>query len=379
MTSSSRFRWVLAVSVLCFSVLFVTPASCSNSYHQQMSTSRHVALFVFGDSLFDPGNNQYINHTNKIGTGGGSPELSLPYGETYFRKSTGRISDGRIVPDFIAEFFNLPLWKAYLQPGQHNFSNGANFASGGAGVLSDTHVGTVINLRTQLSYFKDVVKTLKQQIGENQTQNLLKRAVYLFSIGGNDYFSFYSSHPNASLTAKTQHVRIVTSNLTQVLEEIYNIGGRKIAFQNAGALGCVASNVAQSADGKSCIEDLCTLANMHNHVLSQSLKNMERRLPGFKYSIFDYYHAIRDRVLHPTKYGFQNGTGSCYTGGMSPPGQKKGSSSAKPQLCKDPTKYVWWDGGHTTEACNWQLSKLMWKGKTDITSPLNFKQLYQLY
>ncbi|KAJ0075385.1 hypothetical protein Patl1_33808 [Pistacia atlantica] len=35
-------------------------------------------------------------------------------------------------------YLNLPLWEPYLQPGSHNFSNGANFASAGAGVLEET-------------------------------------------------------------------------------------------------------------------------------------------------------------------------------------------------------------------------------------------------
>lgn len=63
---------------------------------------KHNTLFVFGDSLFDPGNNQYVNATPG-GRGGGSGDVatSPPYGENYFKHATGRLSDGRLVPDFI--------------------------------------------------------------------------------------------------------------------------------------------------------------------------------------------------------------------------------------------------------------------------------------
>ncbi|KAJ0076055.1 hypothetical protein Patl1_33817 [Pistacia atlantica] len=40
-------------------------------------------------------------------------------------------------------YSNLPLWEPHLQPGSHNFSNGANFASGGAGVLEESNPNTV--------------------------------------------------------------------------------------------------------------------------------------------------------------------------------------------------------------------------------------------
>ncbi|GMH22026.1 hypothetical protein Nepgr_023869 [Nepenthes gracilis] len=325
-----------------------------------------VPFFVFGDSLFDPSNNNYLN-----GTIAGQA-TAWPYGETFFKRATGRLSDGRIVPDFTAEFFRLPIWKPYLEPGQRRFAGGANFASGGAGVLSQTHPGT-ISLREQLSYFKEVVKTLKQQFGDLQTKRLLTKAVYLFSMGGNDYFSFYSSYPSASQSSQKRFVATVLGNLTQVLEEIYSVGGRKIAFQNVGALGCVPINRAKTTDG-SCLDGLSAMARQHNYGLSHSLANLERRLPGFKYSIFDYYHAILDRVNHPKKHGFTNGTLPCCGGATGNCGGRAGTI----EVCSDPSKYVWFDGGHTTEACNWQLAKLMWKGKADIVGPRNFKQLYDL-
>lgn len=58
----------------------------------------HVPLFIFGDSLFDAGNNNYIN----------TPFQSnfWPYGETFFNFPTGRFSDGRLIPDFIGTKFN---------------------------------------------------------------------------------------------------------------------------------------------------------------------------------------------------------------------------------------------------------------------------------
>ena len=52
----------------------------------------HAALFIFGDSLFDTGNNNYIN---------GPKTDYWPYGETFFKHPTGRVCDGRVVPDFI--------------------------------------------------------------------------------------------------------------------------------------------------------------------------------------------------------------------------------------------------------------------------------------
>ena len=76
-----------------FVVFLVTPTHCLG---HQCLPKQHVALFIFGDSLVDAGNNNnYINSTTEAQANYG------PYGETFFKYPTGRFSNGRIIPDLI--------------------------------------------------------------------------------------------------------------------------------------------------------------------------------------------------------------------------------------------------------------------------------------
>lgn len=52
-------------------------------------------IFSFGDSIIDTG--------NFVSTVGSTPIKELPYGMTYFNRSTGRVSDGRVIIDFYGE------------------------------------------------------------------------------------------------------------------------------------------------------------------------------------------------------------------------------------------------------------------------------------
>ncbi|PWA84364.1 putative 38.1 kDa protein [Artemisia annua] len=106
---------------------------CSIDCHENIH--KEVAVFVFGDSFFDPGNNNYINTIPVFQAN------YLPYGESYFSPPTGRFSDGRLIPDFIAEYARLPFIPPYLEPGNNAFTYGANFASSGAGTLIDNLAG----------------------------------------------------------------------------------------------------------------------------------------------------------------------------------------------------------------------------------------------
>ncbi|GKV09740.1 hypothetical protein SLEP1_g21196 [Rubroshorea leprosula] len=354
---------------------FLNPIAFHGEPKPRVEFDSHKALFVFGDSLFDPGNNQYLN--------GSLPQPSAttwPYGETYFEHPTGRLSDGRIVPDFIAEFAKLPILTPYLKPGSHRFTDGTNFASAGAGVLPETNSGT-IHINLQLSYFKDVEKSLRKEIGNEAAKNLLKRAVYLFSIGGNDYFNFYTMYPSATQTDQRKYVEMVIGNLTSVLKEIYGMGGRKIAFQNAGPLGCLPSMREMNPNlGGECAEELSKLAGLHNRYLASVLKKLESELPGFKYSLFDYFNSLGDRVSNPSTYGFKEGKAACCGSGTYRGSGCGGGVSGTDlfEVCSDPGEYVWFDGAHTTERTNRQLAELLWSGVPNLTRPYNIKQLFEL-
>ncbi|KAF8012798.1 hypothetical protein BT93_I0834 [Corymbia citriodora subsp. variegata] len=89
---------MLQVVIILFAVcaILLLPATCLGRLPEN-----HVTLFVFGDSPLDARSNLYLNTSVKTNY--------FPYGETFFKHPTGRVCDGRIVPDFIAEYAKLPL------------------------------------------------------------------------------------------------------------------------------------------------------------------------------------------------------------------------------------------------------------------------------
>ncbi|CAJ1976071.1 unnamed protein product [Sphenostylis stenocarpa] len=245
----------------------------------------HAALFVFGDSLFDVGNNNYIN------TSADNQANYSPYGETFFNYPTGRFSDGRVLPDFIAEYAKLPLIPPYLFPGNQRYVDGVNFASAGAGALVETHQGLVIDLKTQLSYFRKVSRELKQELGNAETTALLAKAVYLINIGVNDYAISLSENSSNSHTAE-KYVEMVVGNLTSVIKGIHEAGGRKFGVLNLPAVGCIPFVKALVNGSKGCVEEASAQAKLHNSVLYVELDKLKKELKGFKYSYKGTWHAV---------------------------------------------------------------------------------------
>lgn len=54
------------------------------------------SIFIFGDSIFDAGNNHYIKNCS-------AQADFAPYGSSFFHRPTGRFTNGRTVADFICK------------------------------------------------------------------------------------------------------------------------------------------------------------------------------------------------------------------------------------------------------------------------------------
>ncbi|XP_048334751.2 GDSL esterase/lipase 5 [Ziziphus jujuba] len=361
------------VSLLgCFGILF---AMCYVASASSLAVSS--ALFIFGDSTVDPGNN---NHMETI------PENRAdykPYGQNgFFEGPTGRFSDGRVIVDFIAEYAKLPIIPPFRQPSA-KYTKGVNFASGGAGILSETNQGLVTDLKTQLKNFEDVQKSLTENLGDEQAKKLISEAVYFFSIGSNDYMGGYLGNPKMQQDYNPeQYVDVVIGNLTKAIQSLYEKGGRKFGFLSLSPLGCLPAlrilNPKASQEERRCFEGASELALAHNNALKAVLTSLEYLLKGFKYCNSNFYNWLQDRINNPSKYGFKEGVNACcgtgpYRGIYTCGGKKEVTDY---ELCDNAEDYVWWDSFHPTERIHEHFAKALWNGPPLSVGPYNLKDLF---
>jgi hypothetical protein len=92
--------------------MFSSSSLALSSVINNNGCNKPAVLFVFGDSNSDTGG---------LVSGLGFP-VNLPNGRTFFHRSTGRLSDGRLVIDLLCKFFTffqLLLTLLYYYPHQN--------------------------------------------------------------------------------------------------------------------------------------------------------------------------------------------------------------------------------------------------------------------
>lgn len=84
-----------------FTVLFIIFVGLLHFISLVCGAPLAPALYVFGDSLFDSGNNNLLPTVSRADF--------KPYGVNFVEGDTGRFSNGRLVPDFIGilQFLNV--------------------------------------------------------------------------------------------------------------------------------------------------------------------------------------------------------------------------------------------------------------------------------
>lgn len=175
------------------------------------------AFFVFGDSLVDSGNNDYLVTTARAD--------SPPYGIDYpTHRPTGRFSNGLNIPDIISEQIGEQPTLPYLSPELtgERLLVGANFASAGIGILNDTGIQflNIIRIYKQLEYFQQYQQRVTTLIGAAQTERLVNQALVLITLGGNDFVNNYYLVPFSARSRQfslPDYVRYLISEYRKVL------------------------------------------------------------------------------------------------------------------------------------------------------------------
>lgn len=340
-----------------------------------ISTSDSLpANFVFGDSLVDAGNNNYLVSFSKANY--------LPNGID-FGRPTGRFTNGRTIVDIIGQQLGIGFTPPYLAPSTNGpvVLKGVNYASGGSGILNLTGkvFGGRLNFDAQIDNFANTRQDIISSSGAPATLNLLKRALFSVTIGSNDFINNFLT---PTLTSSDQILAtpelFVTTMITKLraqLTRLFNLGARKFVVANVGPIGCIPSQRdANPGAGDGCVAFPNQLAQLFNSQLKVLVAELNSNLEGSVFAYADVYQILEDILQNSEALGFDNPSSACCRvagrfGGLIPCGPTS-------RVCWDRSKYVFWDPYHPSDAANVIIAKHLLDGASNYISPLNIRRLF---
>ncbi|KAL4334570.1 hypothetical protein GQ457_07G021770 [Hibiscus cannabinus] len=328
------------------------------------------AMFIFGDSLIDNGNNNDLPSFAKANY--------FPYGIDFNGGPTGRFSNGYTMVDEIAELLGLPLIPAYSEASGDQILHGVNYASAAAGILDITGRNFVgrIPFDQQIKNFQTTLDQITDNLGALDAAEALAKCIFFVGMGSNDYLNNYlmPNYPTRNQYNGQQYADLLVQKYNQQLRTLYNLGARKFVLAGLGRMGCIPSILAQSNAGR-CSEEVNRLVLPFNANVKTMMNSLNANLPGARFIYIDIARLFEDIVGNAKTYGF-----SVVNRGCCGIGRNRGQITCLPfqTPCNNRDEYVFWDAFHPTEKVNIIMARKAFSGDPSIVYPINIKQLANL-
>ncbi len=360
--------------------VLLTMASCSVVLSQEVGGSQprcdYAGLYNFGDSNSDTG-----------GISAAFVPIGAPNGVSYFGKPAGRLSDGRLLIDFIAEHIGLPPLGAYLDTINTDYRHGANFATGGSTIRrpNETIFQTGISpfsfdIQTiQFTQFKARTIELYQQAkqitadrSQLQRPEGFSNALFTIDVGQNDLSVGFRTLSEQQLRAALPDI---INEFAASVTHLYQQGAKSFWIHNTGPIGClpVQSLFLRNPkpgflDKYGCIKSQNDMAIEFNRQLKDRVIKLRSELSHAALTYVDVYTAKYRLISSTRSQGFHDPLKICCGRHENNIhvwcGQRANVNGTEVfgDACPIPTAYISWDGVHYSQAANHWVANLILNG-----------------
>ncbi|KAK6938487.1 GDSL lipase/esterase [Dillenia turbinata] len=383
MTLPNTYSLSHIILFLLFSLLAsFLPCNCTSKPKQPNEARQVKGMFVFGSSLVDNGNNNFLQNSM-------AKADYLPYGIDFPLGPSGRFTNGKNVIDLLGDRLKLPsLIPAFADPSTkgNKIVHGVNYASGASGILDETGIvaGNVINLKQQINNFEEVtLPELEVRLGCKSTE-LLPHYLFILGTGGNDYsLNYFLSNPipnNNNVSSLQFFTAKLITSLYNHLKKLYSLGGRRFVVMSINPLGCSPVIQASRPTHEGCRQDLNQAARLFNARLRQLVDVAKSQLPHSNFVFVNSYRIMHKIITHPTSNGFNDARSACCEVAALNEGGNGILCKKDGRTCANRSMHVFFDGLHPTEAVNVIIAnKAFASNLTADVYPININHLALLY
>ncbi|CAN1225197.1 GDSL esterase/lipase At2g23540 [Linum grandiflorum] len=263
------------------------------------------ASFIFGDSLVDAGNNNYLSTLSKADIKPNGIDFTASGG-----RPTGRYTNGRTIGEELGQpNYALP----FLAPNTTGKAilSGVNYASGGGGIMNATGRIFVnrLGMDVQIDYFNITRKQIDGLLGASKARDyIMKNSIFSITVGANDFLNNYLL-PVLSIGARITEtpdgfIDDMLSHFRAQLTRLYQMDAKKFVIGNVGPIGCIPyQKTINQLQENECVDLANKLALQYNARLKDLLAELNDNLPGAVFVHANVYDLVMELVTNFDKYG----------------------------------------------------------------------------
>ncbi|QHO56036.1 hypothetical protein HN51_010862 [Arachis hypogaea] len=341
----------------------------------QVKSQRIPALFIFGDSLVEVGNNNFLRTLLRANF--------YPYGIDYSKGPTGRFSNGRSLIDFLANLLGVPSPPPFADPTTTGRAiiNGVNFASANGGILEESgrHYGERYSLSQQVLNFQTTLNQLRTMMDADTLRRYLAKSIVIVVTGNNDYINNYllpGLYGSSSNYTTQQFGNLLVNSHIQNMLALYSLGLRKFFLAGVGPLGCTPNQRARGlAPSGRCLDIVNQMVGTFNQGLRSMVDQLNRNRPDSMFVYGNTYGIFGDMLNNPAAYSFSVIDRACCGLGM-----YQGQITCLPLLapCVSRNQYLYWDAFNPSQSAVYVYAWRVVNGPVNDAYPINLQQMAQL-
>ncbi|KAB1210999.1 hypothetical protein CJ030_MR6G019610 [Morella rubra] len=364
-TISNQKLWLITTSTMILLIL-------QSSNGATVGSRRVPAMFVFGDSLVDVGNNNFLSSLAKANY--------YPYGcDFQGGRPTGRFTNGETLVDMLGRLLGIPYLPAFADPSTvgNRILNGVNYASAAAGILDETgqHYGERYSLSQQVLNFENTIPRLRLLMNGTSLDQYLAKSIAILVFGSNDYINNYlmpSLYPSTQKYNPPDFANFLLNRYTYQILALRSVGLRKFVLLGVGPLGCIPNQRASGqAPAGRCVDNVNEILGTFNEGLKSLVSQLNSNHPDAIFVYCNTYGVFGDILNNPATYGFSVIDRGCC--GI----QNLGQITCLPSLapCLNRSQYVFWDAYHPTTVATAIVAWRVFSGSPSDAYPINVQQM----
>ncbi|KAG8383337.1 hypothetical protein BUALT_Bualt04G0002000 [Buddleja alternifolia] len=342
-----------------------------SSIIEVIAKSQYTTMYVFGDSLSDPGNNEKVSANY------------WPYGIDFDKGPTGRFCNGKLLVDFLGELLGFPVIPSYADTiaNGSDVLSGVNYASSGSGILEDSGyaLGRVIPFGKQIDNLKNTMNQLENQMQTEELNNYLAKALVFVAIGSNDYINNYMIpvlYKSSLIYDPQQYADLLVQLYKGHILELHTLGLRKFYLTEIPPVGCIPIELTihVATPSGECDSSSNNLVQMFNIRLKSLVYNLNSENLGSIFTLGASYKILNDLRDNADSYGFKVKDKTCCRIGNT---IGKLICLPKEVPCFNRDEYLFWDFAHPTQAANRILARVVYNG-TSSGFPVNIQEMAEM-